>query len=93
MTTDESAPLLRFLVEHATDAELVYRHRWTRGDILMWDNRCTMHVALADFDQRQPRHMMRCSIEGDRIGRVWRGEDSIDALPPAQPARELAAAG
>jgi len=86
MTGEESEPLLRFLVDHAVADEFVYRHRWTRGDILMWDNRCTMHVALPDFDQRQPRHMMRCSIRGERTGRLWRGEDSAAALAPPEPA-------
>jgi taurine dioxygenase len=93
MTEEESQPLLQFLVRHAVSDDFVYRHRWTRGDIVMWDNRCTMHIALPDFDQTQPRHMLRCSLKGDRIGRVWHGEDSVAALaPPEQAMRELVAA-
>ena len=50
--------------------EFVYRHRWSVGDIVLWDNRCTCHVALPDFDQSQPRHMLRCSMQGEAMGRL-----------------------
>ena len=67
---DESAALLAFLNAHATAPEFVYRHRWSVGDIVLWDNRCTCHVALPDFDQTQPRLMLRCSLQGESVGRL-----------------------
>src|SRR5690242_3196854 len=48
MSEEESKPLIQYLNAHATKAEFVYRHQWRTGDILLWDNRCTMHCALAD---------------------------------------------
>jgi taurine dioxygenase len=70
MTEDESQPILRFLCQHATRHEFVYRHQWRPHDLLMWDNRCTMHLALADFDQTQTRHMQRTSLLGEEMGYV-----------------------
>ncbi|TWT00684.1 TauD/TfdA family dioxygenase [Reyranella sp. CPCC 100927] len=66
----ESAAVLGFLNEHAQSPEFVYRHRWSVNDLVMWDNRCTQHIALPDFDQRQPRLMLRCSLKGEATGRV-----------------------
>ena len=70
LTEEESRALLDFLNAHATSPEFVYRHRWRVGDIVLWDNRCTCHVALPDFDQTQPRHMLRCSMQGEATGRL-----------------------
>jgi taurine dioxygenase len=70
MTKAESAPLIEFLCAHATQAENIYRHRWQAGDLLCWDNRTTMHKALGDFDQAQPRHMLRATLRGERSGVV-----------------------
>ncbi len=70
LTEDESQALLGFLNAHATSPEFVFRHRWRVGDIVLWDNRCTCHVALPDFDQTQPRHMLRCSMKGEAEGRL-----------------------
>ncbi|BBK41148.1 taurine dioxygenase [Allostella vacuolata] len=71
MTEAESRPILDFLCDHATSHEFVYRHQWQVHDLLMWDNRCTMHLALADFDQSQPRHMLRTTLLGEPIGRLY----------------------
>lgn len=62
----ESKPLLDYLTEQATRPENVYRHRWAVGDVLMWDNRCTMHYALRDYDDTMPRFMHRTTAAGDR---------------------------
>ena len=70
LTEEESRALLDFLNAHATSPEFVFRHRWRVGDIVLWDNRCTCHVALPDFDQTQPRHMLRCSMQGEAVGRL-----------------------
>ena len=65
MTRDESRALLRFLNAHATRPENVYRHRWRAGDLLMWDNRCTMHYAVRDYDDSMPRLMHRTTAAGE----------------------------
>jgi taurine dioxygenase len=74
MTEEESTPILNFLNDHATSPEFVYRHRWSVHDLLMWDNRSTMHLALADFDQTQVRHMIRTSLHGEPSGYVVKEE-------------------
>jgi taurine dioxygenase len=71
MSDEESQSLLAMLNAHATSPEFVHRHRWSIGDVVMWDNRCSCHVALGDFDQTKPRVMFRCSLEGEvESGRV-----------------------
>ena len=65
-TPEESRPLLDFLAALATRPENVFRHRWTVGDLLIWDNRCTMHYALRDYDDTMPRLMYRTTAAGDR---------------------------
>ena len=68
MTAAESKPLIDFLCAHATSPENVYRHRWEVNDLICWDNRTTMHLALADFDQDMPRHMLRTTLLGEKTG-------------------------
>lgn len=70
MTEDESRPLIEFLNRHATRPEFLYRHQWRKNDILVWDNRCTMHQALGDFDETQLRHMERTTVLGTPSGYV-----------------------
>lgn len=70
MTVEESQPLITYLNRHATRPEFVYRHQWRKNDILAWDNRCTMHLALADFDHSQRRRMERTTILGTPSGYV-----------------------
>ena len=75
MTAEESRPLLDFLNDRSFAYEFVYRHRWSVGDLVMWDNRCTMHVALSDYDvQRDSRHMFRCAVAGTTSGQVYAPE-------------------
>lgn len=85
MSDEESDAILRFLNDHAMAPEFVYRHRWTVGDLVLWDNRCTQHIALPDFDQSQYRHMVRCSLEGEEVGRLYEvaQNDNPDALARA----------
>jgi len=70
MTDEESQPLIDYLVRHATRPEFVYRHPWRKNDIVVWDNRCTMHQALGDFDETQLRHMERTTVLGTPSGYV-----------------------
>ena len=64
-TEEESKPLLDMLIEQATRHENIYRHHWQVGDVLMWDNRCTMHYAVRDYDDTMPRLMYRTTAAGD----------------------------
>lgn len=65
MPDEESRPILEFLFRHSSRPEFVYRHRWRIHDLIFWDNRCTMHYALADYDFSVRRHMHRTTIAGD----------------------------
>lgn len=51
--------LLRDLTEHATQRQFVYRHNWRVGDLVIWDNRCTMHRATAFEDTHFKRELRR----------------------------------
>jgi taurine dioxygenase len=68
MTEEESRPLIDYLVRHATRPQFVYRHQWRADDIVMWDNRCTMHVALGDYPEGEIRHLERTTIKGTPSG-------------------------
>jgi taurine dioxygenase len=65
----ESRPLIDFLNGHATAPEFVYRHRWSMGDLLMWDNRCTQHFAVQDYDRTHLRQLQRCTLFAPKTGR------------------------
>lgn len=68
MTAEESAPLINYMIKHATRPQFVYRHQWRANDILFWDNRCTMHLALGDYDQTKRRYMERTTLKGAPSG-------------------------
>jgi alpha-ketoglutarate-dependent 2,4-dichlorophenoxyacetate dioxygenase len=61
-TIAEGRVLLADLLEHATQREFVYRHRWRAGDLVMWDNRCTLHRGRR-FDLSQRRELRRTTTE------------------------------
>jgi alpha-ketoglutarate-dependent 2,4-dichlorophenoxyacetate dioxygenase len=60
----ESLSLIRDLTEHATQSRFVYAHRWRQWDIVMWDNRQTMH-RVRRFNETEPRDMRRTTVAGD----------------------------
>jgi alpha-ketoglutarate-dependent 2,4-dichlorophenoxyacetate dioxygenase len=60
----EARALLRDLVEHATQRQFVYAHVWRVNDLVMWDNRRTMHRARP-FPAHEPRDMRRTTLAGD----------------------------
>jgi taurine dioxygenase len=64
MTELESLPILRFLYDHSVAPDHIYRHRWSNGDVVMWDNRCTMHYAVHDYGDDAVRELHRVSIQG-----------------------------
>ncbi len=63
MEEPEARMLLLDLTEHATQRTFVYTHRWRVGDLVMWDNRCTMHRGRA-WDETQVRDMHRTTVAG-----------------------------
>jgi alpha-ketoglutarate-dependent 2,4-dichlorophenoxyacetate dioxygenase len=63
MSVPEGRLLLRDLTEHATQPEFVYVHKWKLHDLVMWDNRQTMH-RVRRYDQSQPRDMRRATVAG-----------------------------
>jgi taurine dioxygenase len=54
------------LVAWATQDRFVYRHKWRVGDVLMWDNRCTLHTGTLYDDTKYDRLMHRLWVRGDR---------------------------
>lgn len=64
MDDREALPLLDELLEHATQDRYQYRHAWLPGDLVMWDNRCLMHKANADYDMSEPRYLYRLMLKG-----------------------------
>lgn len=63
MTTEESRPLLDYLLEHGSRPAFTCRFAWRDGSIAFWDNRCTRHLALNDVPQFR-RHMRRVQVAG-----------------------------
>lgn len=65
MPEQDGAALLDELMAHATKPEFVYAHRWRQGELVLWDNRCTMHKATG-YDAKDERRVMnRTVVKGD----------------------------
>ena len=62
----ESDEILEFLFEHQLQAKYQYRHRWSVGDVLMWDNMGTLHNAVADYRPDEHRYIKRCQVMANR---------------------------
>jgi len=71
MSEEESASLLNFLHQHAVDPMFTYRHRYSVHDLILWDNRQLMHLALADFPPGAHRYCVRTTIVGTPSGRIF----------------------
>ena len=61
----ECLSLIRDLTEEATRPEFVYEHKWQQYDLVIWDNRSTMHRARAFDDVNEIRDMRRTTIAGE----------------------------
>ncbi len=77
LSLEESAAIIAFLDQHAGSPEFVFRHRWSVDDIVLWDNRCTRHIALPDYDHSKTRHMLRTTLLGEQPGRLAEGRGSL----------------
>ena len=64
MTLKEAHAILSFLFAHMTQDEFIYRHNWRKDMLLMWDNRCTVHLAEGGYDGHL-RVMHRTTVAGD----------------------------
>jgi len=64
MSEEDSAPILQRLHEHITRDDAVYTHKWQAGDVIMWDNYSTQHMAVGDYALPQRRLMHRTAICG-----------------------------
>jgi taurine dioxygenase len=65
LPAQESDDLLDLLFQHQERREFIYEHVWRPGDLLMWDNRCTLH-ARTDFSANERRLMRRVTILGEK---------------------------
>jgi taurine dioxygenase len=55
--------VISFLYDEAHAIDRIYRHRWSTGDLVMWDDRCTQHAAV--HDHGEPRTMYRVMVGGE----------------------------
>ncbi len=62
MPRDRSWPLIEELAEHSTQDRFVYYHQWRVGDVLIWDERATMHRSAGDYDPKERRVMLRTIV-------------------------------
>ena len=65
MSAEESQALLNDLLERSVRPEFIYRHKWRKGDVLLWDNRAAMHRAYFDYDPGEYRLLYRVLVRGE----------------------------
>ena len=80
LTEAESKPIIQFLCGHSVQPRFVYRHQWSVGDLVLWDNRCLTHLAVGDYDPSEYRHMIRTSTMGDYVGR-YENPEAVASKP------------
>ena len=66
MSAEASKAYMRDLLDRMIQPSIVYHHRWRRGDVLVIDDRATMHRAHGDYDRSESRVLWRIIVEGDR---------------------------
>jgi alpha-ketoglutarate-dependent taurine dioxygenase len=62
MPETEGAAILEELLRHTTQRQFVYAHSWHKGDLVMWDNRCLLHRAVANFATDRERRILHRSV-------------------------------
>ena len=65
MDNAEAEPMLDALYEHATRPNYLYRHKWRKGDMVIWDNRSVLHQATTDYDMEEYRYLYRVLLQGE----------------------------
>ncbi len=63
---EEGQLLLDELIAHQKNRDFIYRHKWSQGDLTIWDNRCLIHLACGGVPEGQIRHMHRVIVRGDK---------------------------
>ena len=66
MDEQEAQDLLDELLAHSTQAQFQYAHKWRLHDVIIWDNRCSLHAATFDYDFATERLMHRIMVEGEK---------------------------
>jgi taurine dioxygenase len=66
MDEEEGSALLDQLFDHVEQDQFIYAHHWRVGDLVLWDNRCTLH-ARTDFSDKERRLLRRYVVQGDRV--------------------------
>jgi taurine dioxygenase len=66
MDDEEGSALLGRLFDHIEQDRFIYAHHWRVGDLVLWDNRCTLH-ARTDFSDQERRLLRRYTVLGDRV--------------------------
>jgi taurine dioxygenase len=66
MSPEASHAYMADLIDRMVTPEITYRHAWRKGDVLVIDNRATMHRAHGDYDRSESRVLWRIIVEGDR---------------------------
>jgi taurine dioxygenase len=66
MPEEESIDLIKELIDYCTQERFLYRHKWKPGDVLVWDNRCTLHTGTPFDMKNHIRHVHRTWVRGDK---------------------------
>jgi len=65
MDEDAAFDLMDQLCAHATQRKYLYRHKWRKGDMVLWDNRSVLHQATTDYDMEERRYLYRVLLKGE----------------------------
>jgi len=65
MDEDAAFDLMDQLYAHATQNKYLYRHKWRKGDMVLWDNRSVPHQATTDYDMEERRYLYRVLLKGE----------------------------
>ena len=65
MAPDESQTFINDLLARTVTPDVTYRHQWRPGDLVLWDNRATLHLAHRDYDVKEGRVMHRVILQGE----------------------------
>ena len=64
MPEEEGREIIAQLTQHCIQSQFVYRHKWQVGDVVIWDNAASLHLAICDYKLPERRLLHRVTIEG-----------------------------